>query len=788
MIPRKTLPEMAIRRDHTMVLLAASLAAGVWLALYLRPSPWLLLLFAAAVALSVLLKRLRLRRRAALCLAFLALGLTFAQAALNPAMPAEGLYTVRGVVYGTPKLRTDSRMSFTLRGVTLDGEAQAGSAYVTCYTYDDAPLPELFDGAEIAFSGSVYQPSGMSGPYDFDFRLWLLQNRMSFGISVNQGVTVLNTRQTAPIQSLSARASEAFRVACEPLLGEYTGLATAMLMGQKDGLPDDEMQSFRDSGVAHIVAVSGLHVGILATALMWLLERIGLRKTLRTAIAIVFLWCYCALTGFSPSTTRASVMMTLVLIGQALGLQADPLIMLSTAVVVVLLINPLQLFSASFWLSFGAVGGIQLVYPRLNEALTHRLGVTTTWANARKNRRVARQCAYKALDPMAVSIAAQLGVLIPTACCFHRLPLYGLLTNLVAVPLAGLLVPLYALTLLFSWIPVLNVAVGFVTKLLSGVLIWLTGTVSALPGATVRVGTPPIALTLAFIMLLLLCSRWRMPLRRRFAAIALCVAVGASAVAWQLNRPLRYVQLSAGRADAALLLCRDQTVAIDVGVYGSEVLDYLEAENRSIDLLFLTHLHIDHAGGVAALLDAGIRIGQVYIPYGTERADLNADTLALLDRLADEGIPVRELAAGDEVPYHQGSVRVLFPIRDSVRAGQNANESSMVLLIGLGDYRILSTGDVSDRYEAYFSADCDVLKVAHHGSSTSTSADFLAKASPRVALIGCSGSRSLPADALLNRLADAGAQVYRTDEDGDITLTLRGDQLTLTPYLKRREP
>lgn len=782
-------PAPAICRNHTLALLAVSLALGICLAPRLTAGPWVFALFAAALALGVVLRCLRRRVRVAACLAFLALGLWSAQVALAPALPPEGRYDVSGYVYGAPTLRTQNRLTFTLCDIALDGAPQPGRAYVTCYTHGNEPLPDLFDGALIRFEGSAYAPQGKSGPHDFDFRLWLLQSGMQLGISVSQPVTVCNTRADAPMRSLAARVNARLERTFREQLGQESGLAMAMLLGQKDGLPDDEMASFRRSGVAHIVAVSGLHVGILSSALLWLLEKLRLRRGWREAVVLLFLGCYCVLTGFSPSTMRAAAMLTLVLVGRALGLRADPVLTLSAAAIVVLLFNPLQLFSASFLLSFSAVGGILLLYPRFRELLTRWLGGRVTWRKARREHRLGRQVAYRVLDLLAVSLAAQLGVLVPSVCIFHQLPLYGLLVNLVVVPLAGLLVPLYALVLLLSPVPGLNVAVSFVAGTLSRLLLWLTGTVSSLPYAMIRAGTPSALAIVAFVALLTLGSRlFPLRLSKRVAAMTLCVIVGSAALIAQQNQPARYVQLSVGRADAALLLCPGQTLAIDVGEYGTEVLAYLDAENRDIDALFLTHLHLDHAGGVPALLDAGVRIGRVYVPYGATQADLAPDVHALLDRLAREGIPVSTLAAGEEVEYNQGTVCALFPIRNQVRAGQDANESSLVLLVTLGGYRILTTADTSDRYEAYFAAECDVLKVAHHGSADSTSDAFLQAVRPRAALVSSAGTAFLPAQSLLTRLEAAGIPAYRTDLDGDLTLTLSGDRLLLTPYLQRSDP
>ena len=162
------------------------------------------------------------------------------------------------------------------------------------------------------------------------------------------------------------------------------------------------------------------------------------------------------------------------------------------------------------------------------------------------------------------------------------------------------------------------------------------------------------------------------------------------------------------------------------------------------------------------------------------------DAVEVLERLEAAGIPVMELARGDEMRYNTTSVSVLWPVREHIRSGQDANELPLVLSIRFGPYTILSASDLSGAYERYAAAPADVLKVAHHGSADSSGEAFLDQVGARVALVSCSsGSRYLPGEATLERLTRSGAQVLRTDDCGDITLTRHGDQLYIPPYKVR---
>ena len=536
-------------------------------------------------------------------------------------------------------------------------------------------------------------------------------------------------------------------------MGEEARVAVALLLGERDGLSQQEREAFETLGVAHVMSVSGLHVGLLGGLLLGLMRRMRVRRVLRLPALAVFLAGYCALTGFSAASVRAAVMLMLTLLAQLASRRPDRLTTLAAAMLVVLALDPLQAWSAGFVLSFSAMLGITLL-----------------------------------LSLTAVSLAAQAGVLLPTAAYFHQLPLYGVLINLLIVPLAGtMLTPLCAITLLFSSVPLAGQALGWTASLLARLLLWLVALLSELPGAALRVASPPVlagpALALVAVML---SGRAPGSLRRRMLASALVLALAAGGVYASRPAELRYIQLAVGQADSALLLDGNQTLLIDAGSDGESALDYLLAEGRDIDALFITHLHLDHIGGVADLLDAGVRIGQVYLPLNAARQQADPDALKLLERLEAAGIPVMELARGDEMRYNTTSVSVLWPVREHIRSGQDANELPLVLSIRFGPYTILSASDLSGAYERYAAAPADVLKVAHHGSADSSGEAFLDQVGARVALVSCSsGSRYLPGEATLERLTRSGAQVLRTDDCGDITLTLHGDQLYITPYKVR---
>ena len=305
------------------------------------------------------------------------------------------------------------------------------------------------------------------------------------------------------------------------------------------------------------------------------------------------------------------------------------------------------------------------------------------------------------------------------------------------------------------------------------------------PGMALKVPSPVWPAAVGGIAFLLLLSPYVLLRGKRRLlplAAAAILAVGGSAALQ--NRDVRYIQLSVGDADAAVLEDGAYTAVIDVGETGAEVADYLRGEGRSVDALILTHLHLDHAGGLARLMEEQIGIRCVYIPEGAETAQPDAEGLMQLAMIQKAGIPVKTLRAGDKLTSPRTAMTVLWPRAGEVRPGQNANHSSLVAYLELENASVLTAGDITGEYEMYAAAKADVLKVPHHGSANSTSQDYLAAVDPQMALISCSGLGALPSSKTLERLNSQNIPLYRTDLSGAVTLLVKGGRLYVRPYGK----
>lgn len=719
---------------------------------------------------------------------FFVFGVFRTQVFVSQPHPEEGNYEITASVCGYPVVK-DEKVKITLKNITLNQQETCGKAYATItIKYLQDVLPELFDGARIHFEGKVYLPEGKSGVPHFDYRHWLFSEGYAFAISSYQAYTLENTLETAPVMDLSARIRKAVQERLKIIMGDEASIVSAMLFGDRTGISEEEYDAFRKLGVAHLMSVSGLHIGIVAAMLSRLFVLFKLKRRLRLPILVLFLFGYSALCGFSVSSLRAAIMFSVIFCGKLFLRARDRLSILALAAFIILLINPLEASSAGFVLSFSAMLGIYGFLSIFQELLK------TVWPVGRKKigkglqgkrKQAARSFVKGFQSLLSVSLGAQIGTILPTIVIFHQLPLYGLIMNLLLVPLIGsILTPFYLCVCLLCFLPAVSVLLGTCASFMTKALLEMVLLLSKLPGAVLRVAVPSTVLIIGLILFLLLMSRLtpgRMIKKTGIAFLVLLAAIGGSFLT-RLSSP-RYVQLSVGQADCAILMDGRKTIVIDTGENGSELLEYLLYEGRNIDELYITHPHMDHIGGVRKLLDEDIRIDRIYFPDGIRQIKMDAGVQVIMDQIKAKGIPCIQLHSGDVRTYPQTSIHVLWPYEGKVRRQIEANQASMVLSIQFGNYTLLNMGDLDGLYEGYVKTSSNLLKVSHHGSSSATAVTFLQGINPDVAFISCSStSRSLPAMDTLRRIDAENIPLLRTDTAGDITIILKDHQLLVQPY------
>lgn len=592
-------------------------------------------------------------------------------------------------------------------------------------------------------------------PGGFDYAAYLRRRGIGGQLFVSEVL------EHAPARGPRARARAAVGRGLPP---EAAALMEAMTLGVRDRL-GDLRERFAAAGLAHVLALSGLHVGVLVAALERLLRPLGRR---RYGLLLAALGGYLALVGSSPSVLRAALMVAVALLGLWRGVgRLAPGPILALAALATLVLEPSWLFDLSFQLSYGAVLGILLVAPPVLARLLPAGGaVLPPWSPR-----------LLAVGGATVSAAAQAFTLPLVADAFGRVPLLSPLVNVVAVPLAGLLVPLgFAAAALGALWPPLAGLVNLAVRPLAGGLIALADLGAALPAVPWGEVAPRGHLLYALGALpLLLALHGRLRPRR-----ALLVAAAAAAAASLGGRGPEIVILDVGQGDAALIrLPGRREVLVDGGgtpfsdfdVGARTVLPALRALGvDELELVIASHADTDHMEGLAAVL-RGVRVHELAVGHPAPEKRVYRELVAAA---AERGVPLRELRRGETLVLGDARLEILHP---TARRSAEVNADSVAFVLRWrGRDVALFLGDAPAEVERALAVpDVEMLMVAHHGSATSTSPALLRAARPELAVVSVGRNHfGHPAAAVLARLREAGAAVRLTRDAGAVRVPLAG--------------
>ncbi|NMA54731.1 MAG: DNA internalization-related competence protein ComEC/Rec2 [Firmicutes bacterium] len=563
-------------------------------------------------------------------------------------------------------------------------------------------------------------------------------------------------------------------------------LLKALVLGQRQSVDPETMNFFTASGIVHLMAVSGVHVGLVAALALKLARLLRLPFSGQGILTVLIILIYTALAGFTPSAVRAGIMFLLGLLGLSTGRPRNSLVALAAAALTLLLVNPSNLFEVGFQLSFAAAGGILYFGFWLIELIAgrYRLGI-----------------------PIAVSAAAQLFTWPLTAYYFSGVSLIGFVASVVAIPLAGLALSLSLFGLAAGS---LYAAAG---KLILGaagaVLVALTSLArlfASIPGAFVYVRKPPLLFIAVYYLLILAAPLvFRLDYGRVWLRRSLFVTVAAVLlfVTWlsPVTSSLVVDFLAVGQGDAILIRTPSgQAALIDTGPRVSTgrgiwdagesiVLPYLRSEGvHRLELMFLTHGDLDHTGGAPAILSS-MPVGAVIAP-----ASFEGPGAELVRReLEQRGIPLYTGSTGTKVDLGAGvEATILSPPSDPIISAEAQNDNSLVVYLRHGQCGFLFTGDAGQPAEQYllqreFPGPVNVLKVAHHGAATATSEEFVERLKPELAVISVGKNNfGHPSPSTLERLLASGALVLRTDEDGQVRVESNGQQIVITTQARNR--
>ena len=640
-----------------------------------------------------------------------------------------------------------------------DGPSKVRVTVKGCEATADLP------GASIEAVGEYSGIMPADDPGCFDYRLYM----RSKGICVS--FRAYSFEITDPGSTIPVRVRRRLYRSREEFISRFDGQTAAfirgVIFGDKSEIDEDTVKEFNENSTGHILAVSGLHIGFLYGLLRTLTGK--KRSRALTAVVIAVLIMYGEMTMWSPATVRAVMVMSISLLALHFGRMSDLLSSLSLAALLILLKEPYQLFNSGFQLSFMAMCGIAFFTKPVSAVTGRALGVM---------------------------ISVQLGTLPLIACSFHMFDPLAVFINIPVILLASVLVPLCILMLMCgTLLGVVPALAERLTELISYAIVEVNHLLNFGGAFSIRTAGPGGAAVIALYLLLLgASSEWvRVRIIRekpldviKTAALLMLPVMMLGACFFDRLSDDEIVFVAVGQGDCTHIRAEGRDILIDGGgsdIYnvGEKILmPYLLYEGaHKIDMALLTHLHTDHYKGIAELA-AEYPVGVIGIP-----ADYK------------EGSGTEEAAAADagKVIYIRPDTRIdlaedifiepIWPVSVSAEpfSADDSNEHNTVYMIHYRGVKIMVTGDLLEEdelqmveyYEGTDTLRCDVLKVAHHGSRSSSSEAFLDAASPSVAVIqvGLNNFYGHPHEQTLERLEERGIRICRTDTEGAVGVDIR---------------
>ncbi|MFW5787903.1 MAG: DNA internalization-related competence protein ComEC/Rec2 [Halanaerobiales bacterium] len=623
-------------------------------------------------------------------------------------------------------------------------------------------------------------PPEQKNPGGFCYQTYLKQQGI-YSLGQVRGQLTSTGRKNYLIKNNIIRLKKKLLYVLEKSLAEpYIYVMEALLLGERDRLPEEWEKSFSQAGANHLLAISGLHVGFLILILVYFFKLVGCANLYRNLLLTFFMICYIIITGGRASVFRAGLLSVLFLWAPFFDRQGNIFNILGFTAFLNLLVEPYVLFSPGFQLTYLVVIAIVLWTGIFNKFMP---------------------------DIIAVSLAAQLGSIPLTAYYFNQLTPVGILTNIWAIPLSGLVVGTgFMLLIIGSLSPVMAAVPAFLLQIVLDIFSFLMNITSRLPFAYLEVSSPPVYLVFVIygyiIFLPFLLSPRIIPVNKRkkqkrliyFAGFA--VALTLFLVCSSFFSPaLEVIFFDVGQGDSILLNTPGQHhILVDGGGQvnrdsdmGEQVLlPYFKQQGiYSLDLVFVTHFHDDHAAGIKSILRKR-KVEVLVLPQGAGDNELGREIIRLA---REKGTEV--LSAHREDYFRAGEVlfEVLHPDKDN---SLDQNNNSLVLKIIYDRISFLFTGDLEKEGEKELLQEepdlkSQVLKVGHHGAGSSSSHEFLQAVAPREAVISVGENNFFghPDSKVLDKIKNYGINTWRTDRQGAIIIKTRGQNYRIKSYLSK---
>ncbi|MBK7497961.1 MAG: DNA internalization-related competence protein ComEC/Rec2 [Ignavibacteriales bacterium] len=670
----------------------------------------------------------------------------------------------------------------------IDSNSIVTKDYIICKFRGDSLqrkniYTQLNAGNKIYLTGTYQKGREKRNPGEFDYDKYLKSKSVTgLFVSYNtDSINILSNQKDyfkSSLHSVRKLIDETIHKLHNP---QTAGLLRGLLLADRSEIDYETKNEFINSGVVHILAVSGLHVGYVLVIIIFIFGRFGIY--LRSILTILGLVAFMFLTGVPPSVFRATLMSVVIIIAFLSNRSTNIINSISIAAFIILLLNPNEIYNPGFQLSFSAVLAIGILYPYIQKII-FKLNLKHKWLE------------YILLF-FGVSLSAQIGTLPFTLAYFSKLSVVALFANLIVIPTVGVIIGIAFITVFIGVISN-SIAIYFAAAndLLSGWMIDFIKYTGQLDFSFLWIRNYSLYDSIIFYLGLALVLLVLRKISKVYMKIVLVMILSATIIIYSQfdnkelldKNVLSVFMIDVGQGDSFLIkFPNGKTALIDAGEAnpfidnGERVIIPL-LDNfgiRKIDYGFISHLDLDHYGGFVSIIHND-RIKEIFRPL----PDSSKKSIRLEKYLSQKKIKTRIY---DKYSFDVGNVKIYFlnDPNNYLYKKFSSNDKSGVIKIVFGNTSFLFVGDCEHPGEYFLASnfgkmlDSDVLKVGHHGSSTGSSDAFLNLVSPEISLVsaGIKNKFNHPSERVINSLEEINSIIYRTDKSGGVFLQSDGKNI-----------
>lgn len=624
-------------------------------------------------------------------------------------------------------------------------------------------IPSIKYGDSLYIEGEFKQPEEARNYKGYNYKQYLKTKKIIGTVELEKA-KILKSSNGSFIHNIQKYIKDTIN---GTLTDEEGNLLLAILLGDKDKLSEDIQESFKTSNLSHMLAVSGAHVSYIILGLTYVLQNSIIGKKNGKIVCIIFLLAFMAITNFTPSVIRACIMAILTLFSSIIYRKSDVYTNISVAALITLIFNPYSLLDLGFQLSYGGTIGIIIFIKRIQEK--------------KSNSKVINYIKQMAL----VSIYANIIIIPIMMYHFNTVSFTFIISNIMASSILGIIVITGFLFIIASITvkPLTRLIAIFIKPILS-ILIKISQICSKLPFSNILVVTPYMFNVISYYAIILYCIKSKKNNKCKIIICLLIVLILINFIIYIFPQKLRIFFIDVGQGDSTLIITPDKkTVLIDGG--GSDSFDVgkkvllpylLDRRILKIDYVLISHFDTDHCGGILTIMEK-VKVKNIII---SEQAEHSENYERFKKLMIHKKIRLIEVKKGDKIKIGRYSeFKILFPT-SRLLSENPLNNNSIVAQFNYNNFKMLFTGDIEKLAEQQIlktekaEIRADILKVAHHGSKTSSIPEFIKAVRPKIALIGVGKNNTFghPNQQTIKNLENIKCRIYRTDLQGEIIIKI----------------